>query len=354
MKKILIVNPFGIGDVLCTRPLIAGLKGLYPSASICYIGNNRTRALLENEPLLDEVFSYERDDFFVVYKRSVFAFLFKWISFVRELRARKFDVAIDCSLGSPLVFALFLAGVPRRVGYDYKGRGRWLTDKILLKGFEGRHVAEYFTELLSLVAGRPVSGVSAGVLWVDHKDEIWRDECLREHCLIPKEYIIVHPGGGASWGTNARLRRWQPENFAKLADKMIEKGSSPIILLGDKSEVALCTQIASRMVHKPLMLAGQANIMQAVALMQAAKLVIVNDGGPLHVAVASGARTVSVFGPVDPFVYGPYPPQDHRIIQKGLACQPCYKNFRTPDCTHQACLRDLSVDEVFNVIMETL
>ena len=266
----------------------------------------------------------------------------------------KICTAFDCSLGSPLALALVFAGIPRRIGYDYKGRGRWLTDKIPLKGYEGRPVAAYYLDLLSFATGSQVPAGAADILEVRPEDKRWRDAYFLQQKLTPKKYIVIHPGGGASWGKSAGLKRWQPENFVELADKTFEKGACPIILLGDGSEMLLCSQIAAAMKYRPLILAGQADIMQAAALMQAAKLVIVNDGGPLHVAAAFGAATVSIFGPVDPVVYGAYPREGHRVIQKGLPCQPCYRNFRMSDCTHQSCLKELSVDEVFNEIMEMI
>ncbi len=344
-QRILIVNPFGIGDVLFTMPLVDALKERYPSAAISYIGNARTEPLLSNDPRFEKVFRYERDEFFLVYKESPLKFLRKWFDFAQELRARRFDTAFDLSLGSPLALALVWAGIPHRIGYDYKGRGRWLTQKMPLKGYEGRHVAEYYLDLLK----GPRSGRM--VLSLSSQDHAWALEFMRVHRLEARGFIVIHPGGGASWGKGAGLKRWPAVNFAKLADKMIEKGACPIILMGDKNEVVLCEEVAGLMEHKPIVVAGLMNITEAAALMKAARLVVVNDGGPLHVAVAAGAKTASVFGPVDPGVYGPYPPEGHIVIQKGLACQPCYRNFRMSDCEHQLCLKSLSVDEVFRKVM---
>ncbi len=142
--------------------------------------------------------------------------------------------------------------------------------------------------------------------------------------------------------------------FAKLADKMIEKETLPIILMGDKNEVALCEEVASEMRQKAVMLAGKTTITQAAALMKVSRLVVANDGGPLHIAVASGARTASIFGPVDPRVYGPYPAEGHKVITADLPCRPCYRFFRMSDCKHSSCLRDLSVDKVYETIQELL
>ncbi len=352
-RRVLIVNPFGIGDVLFATPLIGALKAEEPSVSISFIGNARTAPLLGNDPRLEKVFVYERDDFLQVYRQSRVQFLRRWLDFVRELRAARFDMAFDLSLGSPLALALVLAGIPQRIGYDYKGRGRWLTRKILLKGYEERPVADYFLDLLAFGksgGGHHPENAARMRIFCSTQDQAWAQAFLRAHRLEELGFVMIHPGGGASWGKSAGLKRWSGVNFAKLADKMVENGKCPIILMGDQGERALCEEVAGHMRHSAIIAAGETSITQAAALMMAARLVVVNDGGPLHVAVAAGARTVSVFGPVDPRVYGPYPPEGHSVIQKGLACQPCYRHLRMSDCGHQACLKNLSVDEVFDKI----
>ena len=66
-------------------------------------------------------------------------------------------------------------------------------------------------------------------------------------------------------------------------------------------------------------------------------------------AVALGVKTVSMFGPVDEGVYGPYPPSvKHIVVKKDLPCRPCYKDFRFTGCSNsRRCLEDISVDKVF-------
>ncbi|MEI6437673.1 MAG: lipopolysaccharide heptosyltransferase II [Candidatus Omnitrophota bacterium] len=344
-QRILVVNPFGIGDVLFTTPLIGALKQRYPAASISYIGNARTVPFLKNDSRLERVFCYERDDFVAIYRKSPIRFLRRWFDFAQEIRAGGFDTAFDLSLGSPLALALVWAGIPRRIGYDHKGRGRWLTDKVPLKGYEARHVAAYYLDLLG--GTRPAGRME---IFSSDADKTRAAAFRRTHQLTERGFTVIHPGGGASWGNSAGLKRWPAVNFAGLADKMIEKGGLPIILMGDKNEVALCAEVAGLMKHRPILAAGALSLTEAAAVMGAAKLVVANDGGPLHVAVAAGAVTASIFGPVDPVVYGPYPPDTHLVVQKGLACQPCYRRFRMSDCRHQACLKSLSVDEVFNKI----
>ncbi len=343
-QRILIVNPFGIGDVLFTTPLIAALKERYPSASLSYIGNARTASFLKNDPRLSQVFSYERDEFVAVYRRSPLAFARKWLDFVKELRSLQFDTAFDLSLGAPLALALVCAGIPVRIGYDYKQRGRWLTHKLPLKGYEGRHVVEYYLDLIGVQEDKRRYAMA---IYSSIEDDMAAEELLRLNGFKRGAFIVVHPGGGASWGKGSWAKRWPAVNFAKLADKMIEKEGLPIILMGDASEAVLCGEVAGAMKHKPLILAGLVSITRAAALMRLSRWVIANDGGPLHTAVASGAKTLSIFGPVDPAVYGPYPAEGHVVVQKRPLCQPCYRNFRMSDCDHQVCLRELSPDDVF-------
>jgi ADP-heptose:LPS heptosyltransferase len=62
MKRVLIANIFGIGDVLFTTPIIANLKQVYPDIEISYLCNGRVKDIISNDPGIDEVFVYEKDD----------------------------------------------------------------------------------------------------------------------------------------------------------------------------------------------------------------------------------------------------------------------------------------------------
>jgi len=84
-------------------------------------------------------------------------------------------------------------------------------------------------------------------------------------------------------------------------------------------------------------------------LIKNCNLLITNDGGPMHMAVALGVKTVSIFGPVSEVVYGPFPlTRNHVVLKWDMACRPCYKNFRLPVCDKdRECLKSVSSDEVF-------
>ena len=91
---------------------------------------------------------------------------------------------------------------------------------------------------------------------------------------------------------------------------------------------------------------------QFAALLAKSSLVIVNEGGFLHVAVGLGILTVSFFGPQNEAIYGPYPKQGHVVVSKKIACRSRYRRFRVAQCSHHNCLKTLSVDDVLAQIQE--
>ncbi|MFA5059098.1 MAG: lipopolysaccharide heptosyltransferase II [Candidatus Omnitrophota bacterium] len=353
-NKILIINIFGIGDILFTTPLLKNIKSHDPDSFVGYVCNKRTAPLLSENTRIDKLFIYERDEFQAVYRRSKIAFLKKMISFLREIKKENFDLAINLSFNNSTSFLLWAAGIKKRVGFNYRNRSWFLTRKIFLRnGYEGRHVAEYYLDLLKEL-GIPTPYKEFELVLSD-SDKIWAEEFLSKANISPKKpLIVIIPGGGASWGKDASFKRWTSENFAILADKMIEKFSAAVILLGDLKEKSLCDHIAQTMKNAPAAICNEITITQCAALLARSSLVVANDGGPLHVAVAVRAKTVSIFGPVDEKVYGPYPAQGHEIVTKDLVCRPCYRQFRMARCEHHSCLNLITVDEVLRKVESIL
>ena len=361
-RKILIINLFGIGDVLFTTPLIRRLKRRFPEVFIGYAANKRAAGVLENNFRIDRVFIYERDEYQAVYKKSKWQFVKQMCGLINRIREEHFDLAIDLSLNGSVSFLLWAVGIKNRIGFNYKNRSPWLTRKIRLEGYENKHVVEYYLGLLEEITGLPKSNASLPgseaeslELVILEKDRQWAYEVLREKGIAGQKFIIgLVPGGGASWGKEAVYKRWAPEKYAQLADKIIEKFKADIILLGDQNEEELCARVSRGMEGSCLNLCGATTLTQLAALCAKCAVVVVNDGGPLHIAVAAGTKTVSIFGPVDERVYGPYPAESHLIVKKDIACRPCYRQFRMAHCEHISCLQRIKVEEVLEKVGEIL
>jgi len=154
-RSFLIINPFGIGDVLFSTPLIRQLHEAHPGAKIYYLCNRRTSTFLKNHPLITKLFIYERDEFRAAEKRSFWAGAAMLIRFLFSIWREHIDTAIDLSLNSKFGLYAILAGIPVRAGFDHKKRGRFLNRKLPLEGFESKHAAEYYLDILSLIGITP-------------------------------------------------------------------------------------------------------------------------------------------------------------------------------------------------------
>lgn len=344
--NILIVNPFGIGDCLFTTPLIHTLKENFPKEKLGFLCNRRTAGLLKNNPFIDKLLVYERDDFKRIMESSWPRWFKAFNSFIGEIKRERFDLAVDLSLAANFGFFLWLSGIKKRIGYNYKNRGFYLTDSLKLGGYEDRHIVEYYNELLALVGIKPK--YKNLELYFSEEDKRYAEDFLASQDIDRNSPVIaIAPGGGASWGLEAILKRWPEENFRLLVDKIIEKYRVTIIILGDSSDKELFS------ISRAIDLRGRTTLSQSAALINKADIFIGNDGGPLHMAVSLRKKTLSFFGPVDPAVYGPYPHDEsrHIVLRRNLECSPCYRKFRLSPCQrNRECLEKIDVNEALTAL----
>lgn len=354
LKYILIINPFGIGDVLFSTALVEVIGRQVEGCHIGFLCNRRTEALLKNNPLIDWIFVFEKDEFRNLWKGSKIKCIGKFMSLLKEIKDKRFDTVFDLSLSRRFGFFTWLIGIPRRIGFNYKNRGIFLTDKIDIKGYHDKHIVEYYLDLLRSVNLNPTANYL--MLYVTDADKKWAKDFLTAREVKDGDLVIgVVPGGGASWGKDAGIKQWKKEGFAQVADQLIEKHNAKVIIFGDKNEADICEEVKNNMRNKPIMAYGETTLLQFAALIGMCNLVIANDGGPLHVAVAMGPGTVGIFGPVDEKVYGQYPPNaKHKAVKSNLECQPCYRNFKLKDCDIRRCLDAIAPEDVLKAAEEVL
>ncbi|MBI3332943.1 MAG: glycosyltransferase family 9 protein [Candidatus Omnitrophica bacterium] len=355
--RILIANPFGIGDLLFSLPLVNALRDSYPDGFLGFLCNRRTEELVGSWPMLDWTVVFEKDEFRAAWRRSKREGLRRMAGIIQAVRRQRFDLMLDLSLGWQIGLAASLAGIPRRVGFDFRGRGRFLTDRLPIDGFHDQPVPGYYLDLLQFLGlPRP----SDPRLEISLSPEVIQgtEEWLRS-LQIPRgsRLIGMVPGGGASWGPYAPFKQWPPQRFAEVADRLSERHGAAVLLIGDSKEVPLRREVARLAKSEPAPVVAQApSLLLLAGILKRCELVVGNDSGPMHLAAAVGTKTVSIFGPVDGSVYGPFPAKPiQRVVAKGLACRPCYRGFRFPPCPwDNACLKRLETGEVLEAVEELL
>lgn len=356
MKRLLIINPFGIGDVLFTTPVIKSIKDAYPNSIIGYWCNERVKDILKNNSNIDRIFASSRGDIKKIYHKSKLEGMYRFLNLLYRIKKEKFEIAIDFSLDHRYSLVAKLLGIKRRIGFNYRKRGRFLTDKIDINGYNIKHVVEYYLDLLKSINIEPKNRNLD--LSVSDTSKLKAGSILSSTGINEKDLVIgIAPGAGASWGKDASLKHWPAVKFGQLADRIIKDFKAKILILGDESERPISNIILNTMKNQAIDLTGKTNLEDLVNVIDNLDLLITNDGGPLHIAVALGKKTVSFFGPVDPKVYGPYPTDQkrHIVLKRGLECIPCYRNFRLSGCLkNKECLEDIDVEQAINAVSRLL
>jgi lipopolysaccharide heptosyltransferase II len=350
--NILIVNPFGIGDVLFTTPMIQVLKEKYPDSKIGFLCNKRTKPILETNPCIDKIYVYEKDDFRVLWEESKRRCIRKFLNLLRSIKKDKYTVVFDLSLGRWYGFFLMLIRIRTRIGYNYKNRGRFLTIKVNIDGYHKKHIVEYYLTLLKYFGITP--GVRSLKLSLEEKNRDNAIRILKESNVDESDLIIgMVPAGGTSWGPKAVYKHWPVEYFTEVADRLAENYNVKILVFGSQKESQICKTLVNRVNKKECMvdLSGKTDLLTLAVLMGKCKIILCNDGGPLHIAVSQGVKTISIFGPVDEKVYGPYPvSQDNIVVTKDVTCRPCYRKFKVPKCKNRKCIQEIKPKEVITIV----
>jgi len=353
-RRVLIVQPYGIGDLLFLTPVLRALRLITTVERVDLLLGSRSRTVVEHNPHVDSVEVIDKDLF---HSRSLAGNSAALLKLGRQLKQRHYDLLIDYSLRPEYGFlGLFFLGIRRRAGFAYKSRDCFHNIRLdVREGFCGRHMVDYYCDLAER------AGVRVRDRWLEfYFPDSVRDEArswLRSQSKAAwKRYLVLSPGGGASWGKDADMKQWPPQYFADLTARLVRfLEADGAVVLGSVAEAGLGEQIRDLSKIPILNAAGALSLAQAAALMDEALVFLGNDGGLLHLASARGLPLVGFYGPVDPSVYGPYAagPGQTAVFRSGLACRPCYRKFRyATGCAHRRCLRDLTPDEVMRHLRE--
>lgn len=314
--------------MLFSTPFIRAVRENHPQSHIAMFIVPRCRPIIENNPHIDEIITYDE-------KGRHKGVLGKF-KMVMLLRKKGFDLVFLLHRSFTRTLLCYLAGIPQRIGYFTKKRAFLLTKSIIPSSTQ-MHKVEYFLDI-ARSCGMKVKNKDYE-FFVSEKDKRALDAMLEEHGLSDNDFfVVINPGG------NWELKRWPKENFALLADRLIEEFGCKVIISGAESDLRLAKDIASLMRREPVMLCGKTSLGQLAALMSKANIVVSNDSGPMHIAVSQKARTIALFGPTNPQITGPYGQGDYVVIRKEVGCQtPCYEL----DCDKNRCMQAIEVDDVF-------
>ncbi len=281
VRRILVMRPSPIGDFMFALPALHALRIAYPQAHIALIGKPWQARFLAGRPgPVDEVLVMPA--FPGIGAAPDSAPDAEAQAFLEMLRARRFDLALQM-YGGGRHSNPFIRSVGARVTAGTAAPEAVHLDRTIAYRPHSNHSLNLL-QVAALVGAAPC--IPELGLCVTEQD---REEGARVLPPTPDERLVVlHPGV-----TDPR-RRWAPERFAAVADALAERGAR-IVLSGGAADADAVGAVASAMRHAPAKLHGELSLGAMCGVLERSRLILANDTGPLHMALALGTEAVGIF-----------------------------------------------------------
>jgi heptosyltransferase-1 len=333
-QRIALIKPSALGDIVHSLPVLTALRQRFPDAHITWVVNQLYESLLHNHPDLDVTLPFDRR----LLRSGWLAGAWEFAQFLRLLRSRNFDLVIDLQGLLRTGLMSLATGARRRIGLASAREGaRWFYTDLVNDGTGAGHAVDRYWRVVESLGGG--AGPKQFRLTVDESARLWVREQLRE---APRPWLAV--GVGSRWLT----KRWPPEHFAALIRQALARFGGTAIFVGSPDETELARKAAGP-VRGSVNVTGLTNLPQLAALLSAADVMLANDTGPLHLAVALGRPVVAPYTCTVVRRTGPYG-QQSRAVETTVWCRgSCLKQ-----CDRLECMAELTPARLWPVLEEIL
>lgn len=267
-----------LGDTVVAVPAIRAVAQRYPEAHITLLSNPAAKELLRGCPYIHEYIARPTQN-----RRKT-----DWLMW-RELRRKKYDLALLFNRSFSSAVLACMARIPQRVGFDTEGRGFLLTYRVPYE--PPKHE---ILHLLDVAEGCGAPAQSSQLeLWVSAEEcQAVRNRLTEEGIDLNKPILLLQPGANDPY-----VKRWHTEGFIWVAQQLQDKFGFQIVLLGANNEQDVAEQVAASLKDSALNMVGRTQLREALALLKEVDLFIGNDTGMMHAAVAFRTPTVAIFAP---------------------------------------------------------
>jgi heptosyltransferase-2 len=331
MKKILVVGPSWVGDMVMAQVLFKLLHARHAGLALDVLAPRWTFALLERMPEVRRAIEspFEHGDLKLGERRRV----------GRGLAAEGYDQAIVLPKTFKSALVPFFAGIPRRTGYIGELRHWILNDARKLDTTRVPQMAQQYAALAQARGEALKLPLPALKLRVDEGkrhallDRLGLDRARPAAALCP----------GAEYGP---AKRWPSRYFAELAQGLAARGCA-VWLIGSQKDREIAAEIEQLAGGVCRNLCGETTLAEAIDLMASASLVVSNDSGLMHVAAALGKPLIALYGSSSPDFTPPLSP-NAQVLKLDLSCSPCFQ--RVCPLGHFKCMMQLTPDRVLAAV----
>jgi ADP-heptose:LPS heptosyltransferase len=270
-KNILIVRNDRFGEFLLNIPAIRAVKETFKESKIILTVDPYVKELAGKVPYADEIIIW----------RSGKHSLFEIMRFRNLLKKKNIDIAVIMNPSKDTNIAVYLAGIPARVGYSHK----WdflLTEKQEdLKHLGQKHEVEYNLDIVKTIGAETKDkSISLKIGNSEFQSGIVNNPGL--------EFIAIHP-----W-TSDPVKQWPIERFRELALKIVKETDMSVVIVGGPEELQKNTMF-NNLDGRIKNLTGKTTLVELASILKKSKLLISGDSGPVHMACAVGTPVIALF-----------------------------------------------------------
>jgi heptosyltransferase-2 len=322
-RSFLVVEPWGIGDVVLCTALLRAIREHFRGARITLLAKSYAKDLLANSGLVDEIIPFDFPWTAFSGKLSPGRYVPReFQSLIRRLRQRDFDVSLDARRDIRSNLVTYFAGARRRIGYDFGGGAHLLTD-VLPSGTQNEHkVSDWLALLGPLGVTRQRGEVAPSLVVTEAERANARRRLAILGLSLNKPLVGVHPGASQA------VRRWKSERFADVIDALVEKRGVQVLIFEEQEGDS--SAITPRHWVKRI----KSDLRGFMSLATQCELLLCSDSGPMHIANALGIPVTALFGPQRREWYGPRGELDAVVQTDDMPCRPCFDAciFASPRC----------------------
>jgi len=322
-RKILIVKPSSLGDVVHSLPFLNAMRHCFPKAEIHWVIAKGLEGLLEQHSMVAKCIVINKDLWKKISRAGYTVAEIRQL--YRRLRSERYDLVVDLQglLRSGLI--TLATHAPERVGFAEAREGSRLFYTTKVRGGRDLHAVERYMKVAAELGCPKNEGILPFPLPRRANDRMMRVKAELQ------EYAVIVPG--ARW----RTKIWPAEYFGKVAARLPVRS----VVIGGSGDRGIAEEVVSFSSGHALSLAGETDLSELIELLRGARVVITNDSGPMHIAAALNIPVIAVFGPTSPALTGPYG-KGHVILQSKEACAPCFKR----KCAEMRCMRGITPEAV--------
>ncbi|HOP94376.1 MAG: glycosyltransferase family 9 protein [Dictyoglomaceae bacterium] len=330
IEKVLFFNLGGLGDQILFLPVIKATGERFKPSQMKVITEKRGRGIYD-------LLKIDVEEFNPKDKRSLGGTLY----LIAKLSREHYDLSISTGKSTFIAIFMYLVGAPIRVGYRENPFNFLYTHKASSKRDE--YIAKVHFRLVEALDNSIPFSLPEINLPEEIKEKVEKD--ILNLSLKPFEYILLHPGISKMSIKRGIDRRWAPDKWKELIDRIEEHEIPYIIVCGPDEEESI---EELRKLTEDSIFFSPKSLEDFMGWIYFSKVMVCLDSAPLHLGVALKKPIVAIFGPTNPKEIIPEDPL-YQVAKVDLSCEPCLWEHRKKVCDTLDCMNISS-----NIVWEKL